>query len=159
MSAWSRTSDGKAATAEIEIESTRQGWDQLSNTSPKLGLETGEAQSHQFIPYLARAYPNARKGTDAWLKFIKETTGNSRQWRSATTAYTQNHNKTHNATRNDAVRKHKSGKGLSDDALKAQDLDLTPQEEKHVKRQVNVLCVCRCVCMCCRFARPPGRCQ
>jgi len=155
MSAWSRSSDGKAASAEIKIESTRQGWDQLSKSSPKIELETGEAQTHQFIPHLARAYPKARKDTVAWLQFIKKITGKSRQWKSVSIAYKQDRNKTHNAPMNDAVRKRKSGKGLSDDALKAQDLVLTPQEEQHVKRQVNVLCVCRCVCMCCRFARPP----
>jgi len=145
MSAWSRTPDGQAAQAEIEIESTRQGWDLLSKSSPKFLLETGEAQRHHFIPHLERAYPHVRKDTAAWLKFIKKRTGKSKQWRSASTAYTQDNNKTHNANKSDALRKRNSGKGLSHDALKTQGLDLTPQEEKLVKRQVNVLCVCICV--------------
>jgi len=110
MSAWSRSSDGKAASAEIKIESTRQGWDQLSKSSPKFVLETGQAQRHQFIPYLARTYPNARKDTETWLQFIKKIVGKSRQWKSVSTEYKQDRNKTHNAPRNDAVRKRKSGK-------------------------------------------------
>jgi len=155
MSAWRRSSDGKAATAEIKIEITRQGWDQLNKSSPKIELETGKAQKHQLIPHLAREYPKARKDTEEWLQFIKKITSKSRQCNSVSTAYKQDSNKTHNATRNDAVRKRKSGKLLSDDVLKAQDLVLTPEEEHHVKRQVNVLCACRCVCMYCRFARHP----
>ena len=48
-----------------------------------------------------------------------------RQCKSVSIAYRQDHNKTQNTIRNDAVRKRNSGKLLSDDALKAQDLVLT----------------------------------
>jgi len=46
MSAWSRSSDGKAVTAEIKSESTRQGWDQLrAFPLPKLSCKTGRLRS------------------------------------------------------------------------------------------------------------------
>jgi len=42
----------------------------------------------------------------------------------------------------DARRKHKDGAGLSQDVRKARGLELTPEEEKLLARQVNMLCVC-----------------
>ena len=39
-------------------------------------------------------------------------------------------------------RKRRAGKGLSEDARKEQDLQITPAQEKLVARQVNVMCVC-----------------
>ena len=142
MSAWSRSADGHAATALIKIEITRQGWDQLSKSSPKNELNVGEAQKLQFIQeHLICAHPKACKDAQAWREFIKAITRKVRQCGSTSGAYQQNQNKTHNATRNDAVRKHKSGKLLDDEALKAQDLVLTDLDQHHVKRQVNVVCV------------------
>jgi len=41
-----------------------------------------------------------------------------------------------------ARRKRRAGAGLSQDARKAQGLELTPGEEQLLARQVNVLCVC-----------------
>jgi len=156
MSAWSRSADGHAATAQIKIEITRQGWDQLSKSSPKNELNAGEAQRLQFIQeHLTSAYPKACKDTQAWRQFIKTITAKVRQCGSTSVAYQQHQNKTHNTTRNDAVRKRNSGKLLSDDALKAQDLVLTDLEEHHVKRQVNVVCVCTRVRLCCRCACDP----
>jgi len=142
MSAWSRSADGQAATARIKIEITRQGWDQLGKSSPKDELNAAEAQKFQFIrDHLICTHPKACKDAQAWREFIRAITKKVRQCGSSAVAYQQNQNKTHNTTRNDAVRKHKSGKWLSDDALKAQDLVLTDLQQHHVKRQVNVVCV------------------
>jgi len=142
MSAWSRSPDGHAATARIKIEVTTLGWDQLGKSSPKDELHAAEVQKFQFIrDHLICAYPKACKDAQAWREFIKGITRKVRQCGSTSVAYQQNKNKTHNATRNDAVRKHKSGKLLDDEALKAQDLVLTDLDQHHVKRQVNVVCV------------------
>jgi len=49
-----------------------------------------------------------------------------------------------------------SGKASKEARRKSQfGEDLTPEQEHHVKRQVNVLCACKCVCVYCRFARLP----
>jgi len=142
MSAWSRTADGLAATARIKMEITGQGWDQLGKSSRKNELKAAEAQKLQFIQeHLIRAHPKACKDAQAWLQFIKTINKQVRQCGSSSVAYQQNQNKTHNTTRNDAVLKHMSGKSLSEDALKAQNLVLTNVEQIHVKRQVNVVCV------------------
>jgi len=71
--------------------------------------------------------------------------GQAKKWKGAPTAYTQAANQTHNPTNNLAISdtqlKRKAGAGLSEDARKEQGLELTPEVEKLVARQVNVLCV------------------
>ena len=52
MSAWCSLSDGQVAKGEIEHESKKRGWDQLSNASSKIQLSIGEVERHKFIPYL-----------------------------------------------------------------------------------------------------------
>jgi len=78
MPAWCSSSDGQAAKGEIGNESKKRGWDQLSKASSKMQLSIGEAERHQFIPYLVRQYPAAQKDTKAWLQFIKKTTGQAK---------------------------------------------------------------------------------
>jgi len=146
MPAWCSSPDTKAAKGEIDNESKKRGWDQLSNASTKIQLSNEEAERHKFIPYLAHQYPAAQKGTKAWLAFIKKTTGQAKDWKSVSTAYTQAANQTHKLANNlavsDARRKKKDGAGLSQDVRKARGLKLTPEEEKLLARQVNMLCVC-----------------
>jgi len=43
--------------------------------------------------------------------------------------------------------KRKEGAGLSQDERRARGLELTPEEEKLLARQVNLLCVCKQVCV------------
>jgi len=150
MPPWCSSSDGQAAKGEIELEGKTRGWDLLSRASSKDQLTIGEAQRRKFITHLERQYPAAQKDTAAWLKFIKKTTGQAKQWKSASTAYTQAANQTHNPTTHlhtrkfarDARLKRKDGARLSQDDRTAQGLDLTPAEEKLLARQDNVLCVC-----------------
>jgi len=159
MPVWCRTPNVQAAKGEIEIESSRQGWDLLNITSSKGDMAIAQAQRRKFVPHLERAYPDAQKDTTAWLQFIKKTTGQSKQWNSVSNAYTQasnqTHNATHNATTSEVRLKRKAGAGLSPDSRTVQGLHLTPREEKLVARQVNVPCVCTYVmavvcalCMC-----------
>jgi len=75
MPAWCRSPDGQAAKGEIEIESSRQGWDLLIKSSSKGDMAIAQAQRRKFVPHLQRAYPDAHKDTSAWLQFIKKTTG------------------------------------------------------------------------------------
>jgi len=69
-------------------------------------------------------------------------TGQVKQWKSVSTAYFQGANQTQNLALSDTRLKRKASKGLSQDALTEQGLDLTPAEEKLVAWQVNVLWVC-----------------
>jgi len=146
MPVWCSSSDGHAAKGEIELESKTRGWDLLSRASSKDQLTIGEDQRRTFITHLQRQYPDAQKDTAAWLKFIKKITGQAKQWKSASTEYTeasnQKHNLTNSLTRNDARLKKEACARLSQDDRTAQGLELTPAEEKHFARQVNVLCVC-----------------
>jgi len=57
-------------------------------------------------------------------------------------ASNQTHNQTNNLAVSDAQHKQKDGAGLSQDARKAQGLELTPKEEQLLAGQVNMLCVC-----------------
>jgi len=158
MPAWYSTSDGQAATGEIEREIKTRGWDLLIRVSSKDQLDIGQDQRRKCITHLQCQYPDAQKDTAAWLKFINKITGQAKQWKSASTAYTQAVNQTHNPTNNLAISdsqfKRKAGQGLSQDARKVQGLELTPAQEKLVVRQVNVLCVCThvmaVVCAWCR---------
>jgi len=158
MPAWYRSSDWQTAKDEIELEIKTRGWDLLSRVSSKVQLDLGEDQRRQFTIHLQCQYPTAQKNTAAWLKFIRKITGKAKQWKSASTAYTQAVNQTHNRAISDTRFKQKPGAGLSEDALKEPGLELTPAEEKLVARQVTVLCVCAhvmtvvrawvCVCVC-----------
>jgi len=142
MPAWCSTPDDKAVKAEIEIESTRRGWDLLSCGSPKVQFEAGETQRRQCIPHLQRAYPKPQKDTAAWLQFIKKTTGQFKKWNSLSSVYTQASNQTHNATTSDARLERRACTGLSPDSRKERGLELSPEEEKVLAREVNVNCVC-----------------
>ena len=159
MPAWCRTPDGQTAIVEIECEMKTQRWDQLSRASSKDQLDIGQDQSLQYITHLQCQFPDAQKDTAAWLKYIGKITGQAKQCKSASAAYTQASNQTHNPTNNLALSesrlKRKADSGLSQDARKEQDLDLTPAQEKLVAQQVNVPCVCAHVmvvvcawCMC-----------
>jgi len=142
MPAWCSSPDGQVVKGEIEIESKKRGWDQLSRASSRIRLSNGEDKRHKFIPYLAHQYPAAQKNTKAWLQFIKKTTGQAKDWNSCSTAYTQAVNETHNLAHSDARHKRKDGAVLSQDVRKARGLELTPEEEKLLVGQVNMLCVC-----------------
>ena len=142
MPAWCSSPDGQAATGDIENESQKRGWDQLSRASSRIRLSNGEDKRHKFIPYLAHQYPAAQKNTKAWLQFIKKTTGQAKDWNSCSTAYTQAVNETHHLAVSDARHKRKDGAVLSQDVRKARGLEFTPEEEKLLAGQVNMLCVC-----------------
>ena len=103
MSAWRRTSDGQAAKGEIEREIKTRGWDLLSRVSSKDQLHIGQDQRREFITHLQCQYPDAQKDTVSWHKFISRITGQAKQWTSASTAYTQASNQTHNPTKNLAL--------------------------------------------------------
>ena len=117
MPAWCSTSDGQAAKGEIEREMKTRGWDLLSRASSKDQLDIGLDQRRKFITHLQCQYPDAQKDTAAWQKFISKLTGQAKQWKSASTAYTQASNQTHNPTKNlalsDSRLKRKAGAGLS----------------------------------------------
>ena len=117
MPAWCSTSDGQAAKGEIEREMKTRGWDLLSRASSKDQLDIGLDQRRKFITHLQCQYPDAHKDTAAWQKFISKLTGQAKQWKSASTAYTQASNQTHNPTKNlalsDSRLKRKAGAGLS----------------------------------------------
>jgi len=95
-------------------------------------------------------YPDAHKGPDAWIKFIRKLTGQVRQCHSASASYSQASNDELHLARKEAGLKRRLGKGLSQEDLIEQDMVLSPAEEKLVAGQVNVLCVCAdmkvCVC-------------
>jgi len=159
MIKWLSTSDDQSAKGEIEREIKTRGWDLLSRASSKDLVDIGQHQRRKFITHLECQYPDAQKDTAAWLKLISKITGQAKKWKSTSTAYTQASNQTHDPTKNlamsDSRLKRKAGKGLSQDAQKEQGLELTPAQEKHVARQVNVPCVCTHVmtvmcawCMC-----------
>jgi len=130
MPAWCKSSNCQAAKDEIKQEIKTRGWDKLGNTSSFEQRATGEAQRRHVTIHLEGQYPTARKSPAAWIKFIKKITGEVKKWTSASTAYTQGVNQTHNTTKSDTRLKFKAGKGLTPDARKDQDLDLTPAEEK-----------------------------
>ena len=86
MPAWCSSPDGQAARGEIENESKKRGWDRLSNTSSTVQKANGEAERREFIPYPVCQYPAAEKDTTSWLRFIKNTTGQVKEWKSVSTA-------------------------------------------------------------------------
>ena len=147
MPAWCSSPDGQAATGEIENESTKRGWDQLSRASSKNQLSNGEAERHKFIPYLVHQYPAAQKDDKAWLSFIKKTTGQVKDWKSCFTAYTRASKETYNLAVSAARDKQKDGAVLIQDDRQAQGLELTPEEEELLTRQVNMLRVYMPVCV------------
>jgi len=145
MPAWCRSPDGHAAKGEIEIESSRQGWHLLCMTSSKGDMTIAQAQRRKFVPHLELTYRNAQKDANAWLLFIKKTTGHFKKWNSVSSAYTQAANQTHNATLSDARLERRAGTGLSPDSRKARGLELSPELEKLLARQVTEHCVCACM--------------
>jgi len=145
MPAWYSTSDGQAATGEIEREIKTRGWDLLIRVSSKDQLDIGQDQRRKCITHLQCQYPDAQKDTAAWLKFINKITGQAKQWKSASTAYTQAANQTHNLTNNLAISdsqfKRKAGQGLSQDARKEQGLELTPDKKARGAASQCAVCV------------------
>ena len=142
MPAWYSSSDCKTDQDEIKLEIKTRGWDLLRNASSYDQRTIGEDQRRQFTIHLQCQYPTVQKNTAAWLKFIRKMTGQVKQWKSTSTVYIQGANQTQNLALSDARLKRKAGKGMSQDALTEQGLDLTPAEEKLVAWQVNVLWVC-----------------
>ena len=155
MPAWCRSPDGQAAKGEIEIESSRQGWHLLSITSSKGDMSIARAQRRKFVLHLELTYPKAQKDAPSWLQFIKTTTGHFKKWNSVSSAYTQTANQTHNATLSDARLERRADTGLSPDSRKDRGLELSPELDKLLARQVTEHGVCACmmafVCARCHY--------
>jgi len=146
MPAWCSSPDGQAR-GEIENESKKRGWDKLSKTSSTVQKANGEAERCEFIPYLVRQYPVAEKDAKSWLGFIKNTTGQVKEWKGLSTAYTQESTETARHAMSLARHKHTKCAGLSQHDQQAQGSEPTLEEEKLLARQVNMLCVYTQVCV------------
>jgi len=147
---WRNSPDCQAAQDDIKHEIQARGWDRLSYSSSAVEKSIGVDERRQFVPHLVHTYPDAHKGPDAWIKFIRKLTGQVRLCHSASASYIQTSNDGLNLAKKEARLKRTLGKGLSQEDLIEQDLDLSPAQEKLVAGQVNVLCVCAdmkvCVC-------------
>jgi len=139
MPAWCHSSDCQAAQDEIKLEITTRGWDRLVQTSSNHQKSVGDAERRQFVPHLEHAYPDARKDTDVWIKFIKKLTGQVRLCNSASAAYSQ----ASNLPKKDAGLKRKLGKGLSQEDPESQSKawSSVPQK-KSLWPGKSMCCVC-----------------
>jgi len=110
---WCSSPDCQAAQDDIKLQIKARGWDRLSLSSSKVEKSIGNAERRQFVPHLVHTYPDAHKGPDAWIKFIRKLTGQVRQCHSASASYSQASNDELHLARKEAGLKRRLGKGLS----------------------------------------------